>query len=86
MFTLAESLGGVESLCEVPASMTHAGIPVELREKSGVFDDLIRISCGIEETEDLLQDVLEAVERTLKFVKTGSGVVTPDSGIEVEMK
>lgn len=61
--TLAESLGGVESLVEVPASMTHMGIPKEVREVSGVFDDLIRLSCGIEDQEDLVADVLRAVEK-----------------------
>ncbi|OJJ46000.1 hypothetical protein ASPZODRAFT_167033 [Penicilliopsis zonata CBS 506.65] len=54
IFTLAESLGGIESLCEVPAGMTHAGIPKEEREKAGVYDDLIRLSCGIEDGQDLI--------------------------------
>lgn len=63
IFTLAESLGGVESLCEVPASMTHAGIPAAVREKSGVFDDLIRLSVGIEDVGDLLDDVESALAR-----------------------
>ena len=63
LFTLAESLGGVESLCEVPSSMTHAGIPREQREAAGVFDDLVRMSCGIEDGEDLKKDVLQALER-----------------------
>jgi len=62
IFTLAESLGGVESLCEIPSSMTHAGIPRAQREAVGVFDDLVRLSCGIEDTEDLVQDVLQALE------------------------
>jgi cystathionine gamma-lyase len=62
VFTLAESLGGVESLVEVPGSMTHAGIPREQREAAGVFDDLVRISCGIEDAEDLKADVLRALE------------------------
>ncbi|KAI5804942.1 Cys/Met metabolism PLP-dependent enzyme-domain-containing protein [Geopyxis carbonaria] len=91
IFTLAESLGGVESLCEVPASMTHAGIPREDRERSGVFDDLIRLSVGIEETEDLVEDVLGALQRAADAVGLkpaaekveGSGSVTPDSGVEV---
>ena len=61
IFTLAESLGGVESLCEVPGSMTHAGIPREQREAAGVFDDLIRLSCGVEDPEDLKRDILEAL-------------------------
>lgn len=65
IYTLAESLGGVESLCEVPASMTHAGIPKEEREAAGVFDDLIRISCGVEDAEDLQADVLQALEKAV---------------------
>ena len=65
LFTLAESLGGVESLCEVPSSMTHAGIPREQREAAGVFDDLVRMSCGIEDGEDLKRDVLRALERAV---------------------
>lgn len=63
IFTLAESLGGIESLVEVPSSMTHAGIPKEDRESFGVFDDLIRLSCGIEDIEDLEQDILQALEK-----------------------
>ncbi|KAJ5641059.1 hypothetical protein N7528_000684 [Penicillium herquei] len=62
IFTLAESLGGVESLCEVPASMTHGGIPKAEREAAGVYDDLVRISCGVEDAEDLKADVLKALE------------------------
>ncbi|CAN6627973.1 cystathionine gamma-lyase [Trichomonascus vanleenenianus] len=62
IFTLAESLGGIESLCEVPAVMTHAGIPQDKREASGVYDDLIRLSVGIEDTEDLIADVLQALQ------------------------
>ena len=65
IFTLAESLGGVESLVEVPGSMTHSGIPREQREAAGVFDDLVRISCGIEDAADLRADVLEALEKAL---------------------
>lgn len=65
IFTLAESLGGVESLVEVPSSMTHAGIPKEQREAVGVFDDLVRVSCGVEDAEDLKQDVLQALERAV---------------------
>ncbi|KAJ5728626.1 uncharacterized protein N7483_003134 [Penicillium malachiteum] len=62
IFTLAESLGGVESLCEVPASMTHGGIPKAEREAAGVYDDLVRMSCGVEDAEDLKADVLRALE------------------------
>ena len=65
IFTLAESLGGVESLVEVPSSMTHAGIPREQREAAGVFDDLVRISCGIEDADDLRADVLQALEKAV---------------------
>jgi cystathionine gamma-lyase len=65
IFTLAESLGGVESLVEVPSSMTHAGIPKEQREAAGVFDDLVRVSCGIEDGEDLKADVLQALEKAV---------------------
>ncbi|KAK7719961.1 cystathionine gamma-lyase cys3 [Diaporthe eres] len=65
VFTLAESLGGVESLCEVPSSMTHAGIPKDQREAVGVFDDLVRLSCGVEDAEDLRTDVINALERAV---------------------
>lgn len=65
IFTLAESLGGVESLVEVPSSMTHAGIPKEERENAGVWDDLVRISCGVEDAEDLKADVLQALEKAV---------------------
>jgi cystathionine beta-lyase len=62
IFTLAESLGGVESLCGHPATMTHASIPKEEREKTGVTDSLIRLSVGIEDAEDLIQDLRQALE------------------------
>lgn len=62
IFTLAESLGGVESLAGHPASMTHASIPKEEREKSGVLDSLIRLSVGIEDKEDLIADLEQAIE------------------------
>lgn len=61
IFTLAESLGGVESLIEHPAVMTHSGIPKESREKLGITDGFIRISVGIEDFEDLKQDLDEAL-------------------------
>ena len=60
LFTLAESLGGVESLCGHPATMTHASIPKEERVKSGVTDSLIRLSIGIEDVEDLINDLKQA--------------------------
>jgi cystathionine beta-lyase/cystathionine gamma-synthase len=56
-FTLAESLGGVESLISHPASMTHGSIPRDVREAAGLKDSLIRISVGIEDVEDLLADL-----------------------------
>lgn len=62
-FTLAESLGGVESLIEVPAVMTHASIPKELREEIGIKDGLIRLSVGVEAIEDLLTDIKNALEK-----------------------
>ena len=61
VFTLAESLGGVESLCGHPASMTHASIPKTEREKTGVVDSLIRLSVGIEDIDDLLEDLKQAI-------------------------
>ncbi|KAF8467770.1 Cys/Met metabolism PLP-dependent enzyme-domain-containing protein [Kalaharituber pfeilii] len=71
IFTLAESLGGVESLCEVPSSMTHAGIPQIEREAAGVYDDLVRLSCGIEDSEDLVEDVMQAVNKTIALAEAG---------------
>ena len=62
LFTLAESLGGVESLVGHPASMTHASIPKAEREKSGVVDGLIRLSVGIEDNDDLIADLKQALE------------------------
>jgi len=61
VFTLAESLGGVESLAGHPASMTHASIPVEERLKTGVTDGLIRLSVGIEDEADLIADLKQAL-------------------------
>ena len=61
LFYLAESLGGVESLCGHPATMTHASIPKEEREKTGVVDSLIRLSVGVEDVEDLIADLENAL-------------------------
>ncbi len=61
LFTLAESLGGVESLCGHPASMTHASIPKEEREKIGLKDSLIRLSVGVEDIDDLIDDLEQAL-------------------------
>lgn len=63
LFTLAESLGGVESLINHPASMTHASIPKEERIKNGLSDSLIRLSVGIEDIEDLIDDLTGALEK-----------------------
>ena len=61
LFTLAESLGGVESLIEHPAIMTHASIPADQRAALGISDTLIRLSVGIEDCEDLIADLSEAL-------------------------
>lgn len=61
IFALAESLGGVESLIGHPATMTHASIPKDVREKSGVVDSLIRLSVGIEDADDLIDDLKNAL-------------------------
>lgn len=63
LFTLAESLGGVESLIEHPASMTHASIPEELRNQQGIHDGLIRLSVGVEYIEDLKNDLIQAFSK-----------------------
>jgi len=62
VFTLAESLGGVESLVNHPASMTHASIPKAERDKAGVVDGLLRLSVGVEDIEDLIQDIDQALD------------------------
>ncbi|MEE9116308.1 MAG: PLP-dependent aspartate aminotransferase family protein [Thermoplasmata archaeon] len=64
IFALAESLGGVESLIENPALMTHASIPREEREKVGISDSLVRVSVGIEDVKDLLADLEQALDKT----------------------
>ena len=61
VFTLAESLGGVESLANHPALMTHASIPEEKRKEIGITDDLVRLSVGIEDIDDLIQDLEQAL-------------------------
>ena len=62
LFATAESLGGVESLIEIPAIMTHVSVPKEVREQNGISDTLIRVSAGIEDTEDLVEDFRQALE------------------------
>ena len=61
IFALAESLGGVESLIEHPALMTHASVPTEVRKDLGIEDGLVRLSVGIESVEDLLDDLNQAL-------------------------
>jgi cystathionine beta-lyase len=63
IFALAESLGGVESLCGHPATMTHASIPKAEREKVGIVDSLIRLSVGVEDAEDLKNDLSNALSK-----------------------
>lgn len=63
IFALAESLGGVESLIEHPAIMTHASVPAEMRKSLGIDDSLIRLSVGVEDLEDLLQDLKQAFDK-----------------------
>ena len=59
--TLAESLGGVESLISHPATMTHASVPTEKRQSLGITDGLVRVSVGIEDVEDILEDLDQAL-------------------------
>jgi len=62
LFTCAESLGGVESLIEHPALMTHASLPAEVRARLGIADGLIRVSAGIEDVRDLIADLAHALQ------------------------
>ena len=66
LITLAESLGGVESLVCHPASMTHASIPADIRKQVGIVDELIRLSVGIESVDDLIADLKQAIEKSAK--------------------
>ncbi|WP_246119395.1 cystathionine gamma-synthase [Aliikangiella coralliicola] len=63
IFALAESLGGVESLVNHPAIMTHASVPKDVRKKLGIEDNLVRLSVGIEDVEDLIEDIRQALEK-----------------------
>jgi cystathionine gamma-lyase len=63
LFTLAESLGGVESLIEHPATMTHASVPADVRHQMGITDNLIRLSVGLEDIRDLIADLDQALAR-----------------------
>jgi cystathionine beta-lyase/cystathionine gamma-synthase len=63
LMALAESLGGVETLISHPATMTHASVPVERRNAIGITDGLVRISAGIEDIDDLIEDLSQALDR-----------------------
>ena len=63
LIDLAESLGGLESLIEVPAVMTHGSIPREIRLENGIKDELIRLSVGIEDLEDIIADLQQALKK-----------------------
>lgn len=69
LITLAESLGAVESLVEIPALMTHGSIPKDVRVKSGINNELIRLSVGLEDVEDLIEDL----DQALVFVAKNKG-------------
>jgi cystathionine beta-lyase/cystathionine gamma-synthase len=73
VFTLAESLGGVESLVEVPASMTHASIPAEIRRAQGLADGLVRLSVGIEHVDDLIADCAQALAAAQRSARAPAG-------------
>jgi cystathionine beta-lyase/cystathionine gamma-synthase len=62
IFALAESLGGVESLVEHPAIMTHASLPADVRQQLGISDSLVRLSVGVEDVEDLAADLRQALQ------------------------
>ena len=65
LFALAESLGGVESLIEHPAAMTHASVPAEIREELGISDGFIRLSVGVEDADDLIADLEQAMQKVM---------------------
>ncbi|MDY6764418.1 MAG: PLP-dependent transferase, partial [Halobacteria archaeon] len=65
VFTLAESLGGVESLIELPAAMTHASMSKEERREAGIKDGLVRVSVGIENVDDLTEDLQRSIESVI---------------------
>jgi cystathionine gamma-lyase len=73
VFSLAESLGGVESLISHPATMTHASVPPDHRLKLGITDGLVRLSCGVEDTEDLLADLEQALHGLPGGKRAGAG-------------
>merc|ERR1711881_574075 len=71
VFTLAESLGGFESLAEHPAVMTHASVPAEARAMLGIGDNFIRLSVGIEDEADLVADLAQALEAAYQYFLLG---------------
>ncbi|CAG9536514.1 unnamed protein product [Cercopithifilaria johnstoni] len=81
IFTLAESLGCVESLAELPAVMTHASVPVEDRIKLGISDNLIRISVGIEDVNDLIEDLDQALKKAINLEDPVEGL---QNGVRIE--
>jgi cystathionine gamma-lyase len=84
LFALAESLGGVESLLEIPARMTHSGLTEEERLRAGVFPDLIRLSVGIEDAEDLVWDIEQALNKAATVVVAEKEEQEVDSGFGSE--
>ena len=88
LFTLAVSLGGVESLIEHPASMTHASVPADDRREAGILDELVRIAVGCEACEDLQEDLDQALqyhdEKTKAHRELGEEVVIGHSETELE--
>jgi cystathionine gamma-synthase len=75
-FTLAESLGGVESLIAHPATMTHAAMSVDARAAAGIGDGLLRLSVGIEHADDLVADIAAALQRVQALATAGAGAAT----------
>jgi hypothetical protein len=73
LFFCAESLGGVESLIEIPSIMTHASVPADIRLTLGITDNLIRISVGVEDLQDLMADLNQAMEEAIKTVAKKRG-------------
>jgi cystathionine beta-lyase/cystathionine gamma-synthase len=72
VFSLAESLGGVESLISHPASMTHASVPPDHRARLGITDGLVRLSCGVEDTDDLIADLDQAFDGLSGLAQPGA--------------
>ncbi len=80
LFKLAESLGGIKSLVSHPAQMTHKSIPAEKRKAAGVVDGLIRLSAGLEDTEDLIDDLRQALDRLVADAAATEVIATAASG------